>query len=173
MGCRHHHASFAPVEGVRLPELRDLEHAAEILNAGSRVAILAARGALDARAELLETATDNQGALAMRSSKRISSLARVFLSLPLALPALAQQPDPLTDFQVTGYVYEPQAVPPTDERIAGLKLPAGFSISRAEGLFSPVKLPAQAATKSRATSRGLIFATQPSSRRGNIEHFRD
>jgi pyruvate dehydrogenase (quinone) len=51
-----HHASFAPVEGVRLPELRDLERAAEILNAGNRVAILAGRGALDARAELLETA---------------------------------------------------------------------------------------------------------------------
>jgi Raf kinase inhibitor-like YbhB/YbcL family protein len=52
--------------------------------------------------------------------------------------AHAQQPDPVTDVQITGYVYEPQPVPPTDERIAQLTLPSGFSIARfAEGLYNP------------------------------------
>lgn len=38
----------------------------------------------------------------------------------------AQQPDPLTDFEITGRVYEPQAISPTDERIQQLSLPSGL-----------------------------------------------
>ncbi|RYG83662.1 PEBP family protein, partial [bacterium] len=52
--------------------------------------------------------------------------------------ALAQTPDPLTDFQITGRVYEPQAVSPTDERIAQVRVPAGTQLHRfAEGLYNP------------------------------------
>jgi pyruvate dehydrogenase (quinone) len=43
-------------EGRRVPDDAELDKAAEILNAASRVAILAGRGALGARAELIETA---------------------------------------------------------------------------------------------------------------------
>jgi Raf kinase inhibitor-like YbhB/YbcL family protein len=100
----------------------------------------------------------------MPSSKTIFSLATVFLSLPFARPALAQQPDPLTDFQITGHVYEPQPVPPTDERIAGLKLPAGFNISRfAEGLFNPRMLA--------VAGNGTIYVTQRTP--GNLVMLRD
>jgi Raf kinase inhibitor-like YbhB/YbcL family protein len=60
------------------------------------------------------------------------------LSLTPCAIAWAQQPDPLTDFQITGHVYEPQPVPPTDERISRLGLPSGFQIARfAEGLYNP------------------------------------
>ena len=51
-----HHASFAPSGAVRLPMESDVERAVEVLNAGSKVAILAGRGALAARDELLKTA---------------------------------------------------------------------------------------------------------------------
>jgi hypothetical protein len=52
--------------------------------------------------------------------------------------AVAQQPDPLPQFEVQGHIYEPQAIPPTDERIAQLSLPAGFSVHRfAQGLDNP------------------------------------
>ena len=51
-----HHASFAPAGGIRLPDAADLERAVQILNRGQRIAILAGRGSLGARAELLKTA---------------------------------------------------------------------------------------------------------------------
>ena len=51
-----HHASFAPTAGIKLPDENDLQQAADLLQAGKRVAILAGRGALDAREELLRTA---------------------------------------------------------------------------------------------------------------------
>ncbi len=51
-----HHASHAITTGVRLPDETDLKRAAEILNDGQRIAILAGRGALGAREELLQTA---------------------------------------------------------------------------------------------------------------------
>jgi thiamine pyrophosphate-dependent acetolactate synthase large subunit-like protein len=51
-----HHASFAPASGVRLPHIEDLNRAVEILRDGRKIAILAGRGALDAREELLQTA---------------------------------------------------------------------------------------------------------------------
>ncbi|MFL6550395.1 MAG: YbhB/YbcL family Raf kinase inhibitor-like protein [Povalibacter sp.] len=57
----------------------------------------------------------------------------------LAVPAFAQQqPDPITDVTITGHVYEPQPVPPTDARIQQLTVPSGFAIHRfAEGLENP------------------------------------
>ncbi len=51
-----HHASHAIPTGVSLPEESDLTRAAEVLNSGQRVAILAGRGALEARTELLQLA---------------------------------------------------------------------------------------------------------------------
>ena len=51
-----HHTSFVPTGAVRLPELKDLDGAVEVLRRGRKIAILAGRGALGARAELLETA---------------------------------------------------------------------------------------------------------------------
>jgi pyruvate dehydrogenase (quinone) len=50
------HASNTPTGGVHLPESRDLERAVQVLQAGRKIAILAGRGALGAREELLETA---------------------------------------------------------------------------------------------------------------------
>jgi pyruvate dehydrogenase (quinone) len=51
-----HHASFTPTAGVKLPDVADLDRAVEVLNDGKRIAILAGRGALGAREELLATA---------------------------------------------------------------------------------------------------------------------
>jgi thiamine pyrophosphate-dependent acetolactate synthase large subunit-like protein len=50
------HASFTPSSTVQLPSLEDLEKAVAILKEGRRIAILAGRGALGAREELLQTA---------------------------------------------------------------------------------------------------------------------
>ena len=51
-----HHASFARAEDLRVPHPEDVERAAEILNGGLRVAILAGQGAGGARDELIRTA---------------------------------------------------------------------------------------------------------------------
>src|SRR5216110_3575853 len=51
-----HHTSDAYARSARLPDRVDLERAAEILNRGKKVAILAGRGALDATDELEQTA---------------------------------------------------------------------------------------------------------------------
>jgi pyruvate dehydrogenase (quinone)/pyruvate oxidase len=51
-----HHTSDVYAHSARLPDHADLEHAADILNQGERVAILAGRGALNASEELEETA---------------------------------------------------------------------------------------------------------------------
>src|SRR4030088_3612714 len=51
-----HHTSRAEVDGIMLAEARDIERAAEILNVGKRVVILAGRGALNATTELERTA---------------------------------------------------------------------------------------------------------------------
>jgi len=78
--------------------------------------------------------------------------------------AIAQQPDPLTDFQITGHVYEPQAVPPTDERVNALNLPQGFDIARfAEGLHNPRMLA--------VADNGTIYVTQRTP--GNLVMLRD
>src|SRR5687768_13833774 len=47
-----HHTSVVTAEGLQLPMLDEVERAAEILNAASKVAILAGRGAMGAREEL-------------------------------------------------------------------------------------------------------------------------
>ena len=51
-----HHTSDVYAKSARLPSRLDLEKAAEILNQGKKVAILAGRGALDATDELEQTA---------------------------------------------------------------------------------------------------------------------
>jgi Raf kinase inhibitor-like YbhB/YbcL family protein len=76
-----------------------------------------------------------------------------FLLLAPSVAALAQQPDPLTQFEVKGHVYEPQPIAPTDERIAQLSLPSGFHIHRfAEGLDNPRMLA--------VANDGSIYVTQ-------------
>lgn len=56
-----HHTSKAEADGAMLANPQDIEQAAEILNAGEKVAILAGRGALNATEEL-EQAADILGA---------------------------------------------------------------------------------------------------------------
>ena len=51
-----HHTSHAYARSARLPDRMELEKAAEILNAGKKVTILAGRGALDATDELEQVA---------------------------------------------------------------------------------------------------------------------
>jgi pyruvate dehydrogenase (quinone) len=51
-----HHTTATPTCSDALPSLVDLEHAADILNRGKRIAILAGRGALQATAELEQMA---------------------------------------------------------------------------------------------------------------------
>jgi pyruvate dehydrogenase (quinone)/pyruvate oxidase len=51
-----HHTSDVYAHSARLPNRADLERAAEVLNAGKKVAILAGRGALNATDELEQTA---------------------------------------------------------------------------------------------------------------------
>src|SRR5882724_5248994 len=51
-----HHTSDVYARGARVPDNVDLENAAEILNQGKKVAILAGRGALNATDELEQTA---------------------------------------------------------------------------------------------------------------------
>ena len=51
-----HHVSDVPARSARLPRREDLQHAAEVLNEGKKVVILAGRGALDATDELIKTA---------------------------------------------------------------------------------------------------------------------
>jgi pyruvate dehydrogenase (quinone) len=51
-----HHTSRADAEGAMLADKEELQHAAEILNAGKKIVILAGRGALGASAELDQAA---------------------------------------------------------------------------------------------------------------------
>ena len=51
-----HHTSRAEAEGAMMADPSDLDRAAEILNAGKKIAILAGRGALHATVELEQTA---------------------------------------------------------------------------------------------------------------------
>jgi pyruvate dehydrogenase (quinone)/pyruvate oxidase len=51
-----HHSSDISARSARLPDQADLQRAADILNGGKKVAILAGRGALDATDELEQTA---------------------------------------------------------------------------------------------------------------------
>jgi len=58
-----HHTSRAEADGAMFADPRDLDAAAEILNAGKKVAILAGRGALNATAELEQAALLGKGAV--------------------------------------------------------------------------------------------------------------
>ncbi|MCB8822919.1 thiamine pyrophosphate-dependent enzyme [Microvirga rosea] len=51
-----HHASFAHTQSISLPDPEAVARAADILNAGNKVAILAGQGAYHARDELIRTA---------------------------------------------------------------------------------------------------------------------
>jgi pyruvate dehydrogenase (quinone)/pyruvate oxidase len=51
-----HHVSVVEARSARLPEAKDLSAAAEILNSGRKIAILAGQGALGASEELIEAA---------------------------------------------------------------------------------------------------------------------
>lgn len=56
----------------------------------------------------------------------------------LATLTISAQQNQLTDVQITGHVYEPLRLSPTDARIASLQVPAGFTVQRfAEGLNNP------------------------------------
>jgi Raf kinase inhibitor-like YbhB/YbcL family protein len=95
------------------------------------------------------------------SSVKLASC--ISLSL-LSVSALAQQPDPLTDFEITGRVYEPQAISPTEERIQRLSVPSGFVIHRyAEGLENPRMLA--------VADDGTVYVTQR--RPGNLVMLKD
>src|SRR3954462_6707610 len=86
------------------------------------------------------------------------------LALLAASRAFAQQPDPLTQFEVQGHVYEPQPIPPTDARIGKLSLPSGFHIHRfAEGLDNPRMLA--------VADDGAVYVTQR--RPGTLVMLRD
>lgn len=59
-------------------------------------------------------------------------------SINAVVPETNKEP---TTAEVTGYVFEPALVPATDERIAQLKVPAGFAIAKfADGLGKPRQL---------------------------------
>jgi Raf kinase inhibitor-like YbhB/YbcL family protein len=84
--------------------------------------------------------------------------------LALSSPLLAQQPDPLTDIKVLGYVYEPQPVSPTDEKLAQLQLPSGFALHRfAEGLYNPRMIA--------VSDDGTVYVTQRTP--GNLVMLKD
>ena len=58
--------------------------------------------------------------------------------LPLISTSAFAQQGKLTDVSVEGHIYEPARLPPTDARVAGLQIPAGFVVQRhAEGLDNP------------------------------------
>ena len=66
------------------------------------------------------------------------SLAFAFSLVALVAAAANAQQGKLTDVTIEGHVYEPARLPPTDARVAGLQIPAGFAIQRfAEGLDRP------------------------------------
>jgi Raf kinase inhibitor-like YbhB/YbcL family protein len=92
----------------------------------------------------------------------IMALGCVLVFCPLT--SAAQQPDPLTQVKITGYVYEPQPVSPTDERLAQLALPSGFSLHRfAEGLHNPRVIA--------VAGDGTVYVTQRTP--GNLVMMRD
>jgi Raf kinase inhibitor-like YbhB/YbcL family protein len=78
--------------------------------------------------------------------------------------AYAQQPDPLTDFTITGHVYEPQTISPTDARVQQVSIPEGFVIHRyAEGLDNPRMMA--------VAEDGTVYVTQR--RPGNLVMLKD
>lgn len=71
-------------------------------------------------------------------SHRFPVLALGLLSAALTVPALAQAPKEPIEETVTGHILHPMGLDPTPDRLATLKLPPGFHISKfAEGLENP------------------------------------
>jgi Raf kinase inhibitor-like YbhB/YbcL family protein len=88
----------------------------------------------------------------------------LFAATLCASSLVAQQPDPLTDFEITGRVYEPQPIPPTDARVQQLSVPTGFAIHRyAEGLDNPRMMA--------VADDGTVYVTQR--RPGNLVMLKD
>jgi Raf kinase inhibitor-like YbhB/YbcL family protein len=88
----------------------------------------------------------------------------VFAGIAAVLASSSPAQNKLTDVQITGHVYEPQRLSPTDARIASLQLPTGFSIQRsAEGLDNPRMLA--------VADDGTIYVTQRNP--GNVVMLRD
>ena len=103
----------------------------------------------------------------MTTQDGIATVRRYFLFglalASLAAPLHAQQGQ-LTDVAIQGYVYEPQRLPPTDERIQSLTLPQGFRIQRfAQGLDNPRMLA--------VADDGTVYVTQRTP--GNLVMLRD
>ncbi len=70
---------------------------------------------------------------------RFLQLIATAAALLAAYPAIAQNvPPEATPFTMTGNIYLPKKLPATDARVASLKVPAGFTITKyAEGLDKP------------------------------------
>ncbi len=82
-------------------------------------------------------------------------LASTTLALLLAGHAQAQERETFTSVEVVGHVLEPRKLSPTDERLAALKLPPGFKITKfAEGLINPRMLAVSGA--------GTVYVTRRS-----------
>jgi Raf kinase inhibitor-like YbhB/YbcL family protein len=94
------------------------------------------------------------------------SLWKIFataLATGLCTSSYAQQGQ-LTDVTITGHVYEPQRLPPTDARIESLNVPQGFQVQRfAEGLDNPRMLA--------VAEDGTVYVTQRTP--GNLVMLRD
>ena len=67
----------------------------------------------------------------------LRSLMMACLSLAVAANVIGQGGTKATTAEVTGHVYEPAKLEPTDERISQLKLPAGFRVAKFAELSNP------------------------------------
>lgn len=86
----------------------------------------------------------------------------------MVIGALAPQVDAqqaqLTDVSIQGFIYEPQRLPPTEQRIQSLTVPQGFQVQRfAEGLDNPRMLA--------VADDGTVYVTQRTP--GNLVMLRD
>lgn len=98
----------------------------------------------------------------MKSTAGIGVLLGIFAS-SLSPPIFAQQGQ-LTDVAIQGFVYEPQRLSPTEERIQSLTVPQGFRVQRfAEGLDNPRMLA--------VADDGTVYVTQRTP--GNLVMLRD
>jgi glucose/arabinose dehydrogenase len=70
--------------------------------------------------------------------RSFSTLLAALALLPAVASHAQNVPPPATPFQMQGNIYLPNKLPATDARVAALKVPAGFTISKfAEGLDMP------------------------------------
>jgi glucose/arabinose dehydrogenase len=88
------------------------------------------------------------------------------IALCFAFPAAAESPAPGAELvaEEKGHSLRPRVVEPTDERVAGLKLPPGFRVTKfADGLGEPRML--------RVGPDGAVYATRPGA--GDVIALRD